>query len=139
MSNLVVARFRDGRVVKGASLDVDQTKPVCHVRPPGQPVVEVQLVDLKALYFVRSLDGNPAHEEGVSLVAGDQRTKGSTLVEVRFEDGERMVGLTNRYPPNRPLYFVVPVDLKSNNVRILVNAQAVVRIQPVGGEPAAGG
>jgi hypothetical protein len=139
MNNQVVARFRDGRLVKGISLDVDPTNPLFHVRPPGQPAVEVKLADLKALYFVKSLDGNPAHEEGISIEAGDRRTKGSTIVEIRFEDGERLVGFTNRYPPNRPHYFVVPVDLKSNNVRILVNTKAVVSIQSVGGEQAVEG
>jgi hypothetical protein len=139
MSNKVVARFRSGPVVKGICLDVDPSRPTCHVRPPGLPVVEVKLTDLKALYFVKSLDGNPAHEEGESFDAGDRRTKGSTTVEIRFQDGERLVGFTNRYPPNRPHYFVVPVDLKSNNVRILVNTLAVASIQAIGGEEAVGG
>jgi hypothetical protein len=35
----------------------------------------------------------------------------------------------NRYPPNRPYYFLVPVDSGSNNIRILVNAAAVVAIE----------
>jgi hypothetical protein len=134
MNNHVVARFRDGRLVKGVSFDVDPNKPLCHVRPPGKPVVELTLAALKALYFVKSLNGNPAHEEATTVEEGDQRTRGATKVELRFEDGERLVGFTNRYPRNRPHYYVVPVDLKSNNARILVNALAVASIQALAGE-----
>jgi hypothetical protein len=138
MNNQVVARFRDGRLVKGVSLDVDPNKPACHVRPAGDPAVEVTLSALKALYFVKSLDGNPAHEEGTAVEEGDQRTRGATKVALLFEDGERLVGFTNRYPPNRPYYYVVPVDLKSNNIRILVNALAVASIQTSAGEETSG-
>ena len=34
MSNLVVARYLDGKLLKGTSLDVDPTRPTFHVRPP---------------------------------------------------------------------------------------------------------
>lgn len=129
MSNQVVARFRDGRVVKGISLDVDPAKPTCHVRPPGGKVIEVKLTDLKALYFVKTPDGNSAHQEGLTFVAEDRRAAGSTKVEIKFDDGEKVVGFTNRFPPNRPFYFVVPADLKSNNIRILINSQAVSSIE----------
>lgn len=131
MSNQVVARYRDGRLVKGISLDLDPTKPTCHVRPPGGKVAEVKLADLKALFIVKSLEGNPAHDEATTFDAEDRRSAGSTKVEIRFQDGERLVGFTNRFPPNRPHYFVVPADLKSNNIRILVNSQAVTSIEAV--------
>lgn len=131
MSNQVVARFRDGRLIKGICLDVDPNKPTCHVRPPGAKVTDVKLADLKALYFVKTFDGNSKHHEGSAFDAGDRRSAGSTKVQVTFEDGEQVVGFTNRFPPNRSHYFVVPVDLKSNNVRILVNSAAVKKIEAV--------
>ena len=34
-----------------------------------------------------------------------------------------------RYPPVREFFFVLPVDARSNNLRILVNRAAVVRIR----------
>ena len=131
MSNQVVARYQDGRVVKGISLDVDPVKPTCHVRPPGGATTEVKLAELKALCFVKTLEGNSAHHESGEFEAGDRRTKGSTTVELRFLDGERLVAFTNRYPPNRTFFFVVPVDLESNNIRILVNSKALLSIEPV--------
>lgn len=128
MSNRVVARYRDGRIVKGMSLDVDAARPSCHVRPEGGQATEVALADLKALFFVRSLEGSPQHHESVRVEPKDPRLHGSTVVRLRFEDGEELVGLTNAYPPTRPFFFVVPVDRESNTIRILVNRAAVVAI-----------
>jgi hypothetical protein len=129
MSNQVVAHYLDGRIVKGVSLNVDPSKLSCHVRSGPGPAVEVRLADLKALYLVRSLEGDAARDEGYQVAPGDNRLHGSTLVTIRFPDGEKLVGLMNRYPPNRPYFFLVPVDRGSNNIRILVNAAAVTSLE----------
>ena len=42
-----------------------------------------------------------------------------------------MVGMTIRYPPNRTYFFLNPVDPKSNNLRILVNREAVTEMELV--------
>jgi len=126
MKNLVVARYQDGRVLKGISLDVDPARPTFHLREGTAPAVEVKLSDLKALFFVRSLEGNPRREEGKVPDAKDPRSRGMAMVSLRFSDWETLVGFTIRYPPNRPYFFVLPVDPESNNIRILVNREAVV-------------
>jgi hypothetical protein len=126
MSNNVVAHYSDGRVVKGTGMDIDPTRPVCHVRPEQGPAMEVRLRELKALFFVRSLAGNPGRSENLVPDFQDPRVRGSTVVSMRFADGEQIVGITIRYPPNRPYFYVVPVDAASNNTRILVNRDAVV-------------
>jgi hypothetical protein len=131
MSARVVARYTDGRLLKGISMDVDPGRPTFHVRPPEGRAVEVSLADLKALFFVRTLEGNPAHNEVRKPDPADSRARGSTIVSLRFADGEEMVGLTIRYPPNRPYFFIVPVDATSNNIRILVNRAAVVSMEEV--------
>jgi len=131
MAQQVVARFLDGRVLKGTSMDVAANRPRFHLRPEGGGAVEdVALADLKALFFVRSLEGNPAHEEARTLDAGDPRARGARLVTARFADGEEIVGLTIRYPPITPFYFLTPVDPKSNNLRMLVNGSAVQTLEP---------
>jgi hypothetical protein len=134
MSAKVVARFLDGRLLKGTTLDVDPKKPTCHVRPDGGKPTPVELRDLKALFFVRSYDGNSAHDEQLEPEPDDIRARGSVLVSLRFDDGEEIVGMTFRYPPNQPFFFVVPVDPKSNNVRVLINAAAVTSMKRVDGE-----
>jgi hypothetical protein len=127
----VVAHLRDGRVLKGTSLDVAPNRPTCHVRPPDGPAVEVRLNDLKALFFVRTLEGDAEHDEERAVDPEDRRALGSTVVRLTFGDGEEMTGLTNRYPPTQPFFFIVPVDPGSNNLRILINRSAVVAMDPV--------
>ena len=111
---------------------MDPTRPTFHVRPPEGRAAEVKLKDLKALFFVRSLDGDMARHEVHALDPADPRSKGSTPVALHFPAGEVMIGLTNRFPPNRPFFFIVPVDASSNNIRILVNRSAIKKMEPLG-------
>lgn len=125
MANEVVARHTDGRVVKGISLDVDPARPTCHVKTPDQGTVTVRLSDLKALFFVKSLAGDSTHQEAMEVNADDARARGACRIALTFKDGERVVGMTVRYPPIKPFFYVVPADPRSNNIRILVNRSAV--------------
>jgi hypothetical protein len=52
-------------------------------------------------------------------------------VEITFADGERLGGLMNRYPPIGPFFFMLPIDPDSNNLRILVNREAVATMRSV--------
>ena len=121
----VVARYRDGRLVKGVSFDVSAVKPTCHITTPDQGVVKVNLVDLKALFFVKDLVGNAAYQESKTVEPGDARARGAKQLEIRFRDGEVMVVLAAGYSDERPYFFVVPVDPNTNATRILVNRAAV--------------
>lgn len=133
MANKVVAHYLDGRLVKGLSLDVDPARPTCHIRTSANGTVEVKLAELKALFFVKSLEGSSSPPRRSSVVDPDDvRMRGSLQIELEFEDGERLVGLTVRFPPIKPFFFVLPADGEDNNIRILVNRAAVVRMeQPV--------
>ena len=133
MVNSIVARYTDGRTVKGTSLDVAQDRSNCHVRTADGAMVEVELRDLKALFFVKSLDGDSAYVEANAIAPTDPRLRGAKLVEVKFRDGESIVGLSLRWPPNKPYFFLVPADNKSNNVRILVNHAQVLSLEVVSG------
>src|SRR5262245_58446795 len=123
MQNTVVARFKDGRTVKGHSLNVDPDRPTFHVRTETGPI-EVKLNDLKALFFVKDPTGNPAHNEATAPTPGDNRLVGSQPVLVEFADGEKIIGVTPRFPPTKPFFYVIPIDPKSNNIRILINQKA---------------
>lgn len=131
--HLIVAHFIDGTVAKGVSLDVNPAKPVCHLKPESGPVVEVRLARVKALFFVKSLTGNKEYTDATVPQAGDPRLVGAKRMKVAFADGEEVVGLANRYPPNTPFFFLLPVDPGSNNIRILVNKAAVKKLAEVAG------
>src|SRR4026209_1838685 len=122
----LVAHFIDGLVQKGLSLDVDPKRPTCHLKTETGGTIEVALKDMKALFFVKTAKGNPEHKESFDPVPGDSRLVGAKRVKVVFADKEEVVGLMNRYPPITPYFFMLPIDPKSNNIRILVN-RAVVK------------
>jgi len=132
MANEVVAHYLDGRLIKGTCLDVDPTRPTCHIRTDDRGMVQVMLAQLKALFFVRSLGGKPGYEETKVVDLSDARARGASQIEVQFADGERVVGLTTRFPPVRRFFYVIPADMNSNNLRILVNRSAVESL----GQPA---
>jgi hypothetical protein len=123
--NLIVARFKNGTVQKGLSLDVDPKRPLCHLKTDDGTVIEVKLADVKALFFVKTSTGRPHYNDGTEPVAGDSRLVGAKRVRVTFGDAETIVGLMHRFPPITPFFFMLPLDPASNNIRILVNRAAV--------------
>ena len=131
LGHLIVAHFIDGRVQKGLSLDVDPRKPLCHLKTESGGMIEVALADVKALFFVKSAAGRPAYQESKDVVPGDSRLVGAKRVRVVFADREEIVGLMNRFPPITPYFYMLPIDLESNNIRILVNRSAVKQIGEV--------
>jgi hypothetical protein len=94
-------------------------------------MVEVALKELKALFFVKSLDGDSARVDTTQIEQDDPRLRGSQVIEITFHDSERIVGLAMRYPPNQPYFFLVPVDATGNNLRVLINASEVASMRLV--------
>jgi hypothetical protein len=123
----IVARYRDGRTLKGTSQNFFPNKPVFHVKRlggtgPGD-VVEVKVEDLKAVFFVKDFQGNAKHVERKKLAPGDPPQ--GRLMEVTCKDGEVIVGTTTGYDPKRPGFFLFPIDPLANNVRAYVVTSAV--------------
>jgi hypothetical protein len=129
--HLIVAHFIDGTVQKGMSLDVDPKRPECHLKLSNGNMLEVSLATVKALFFVKTATGRPAYNDIKEKVAGDSRLVGAKRVRVVFADKEEVVGLMNRFPPITPFFFMLPIDPLSNNIRILVNRTAVVKMSEV--------
>ena len=123
----IVARYRDGRTMKGTTQNFFPNKPVFHVirlggTGPGD-VIEVKIEDLKAVFFVRNFAGNRTHVERKKLSPGE-RPQGR-LMEVTCKDGEVIVGTTTGYDPKRPGFFLFPIDASANNARVYVVTSAV--------------
>jgi Family of unknown function (DUF6982) len=134
MLQKVVAHFIDHAIVKGTSADVDPKRPLCHVQTTDRGMVEVDLKQVKALFFVKDLNGKPDYDEIHSVASGDPRLRGSRQIRIQFADGEELGGLMNRFPPLGAFFFMLPLDPQSNNVRILVNRDAVATMTPVDGQ-----
>jgi hypothetical protein len=103
--NRIVARFQDGRVLKGHSEDFLPAKGRFHLTPigaaPEARPIDVSLADLKAVFFVRDFEGDKSH------------------VDLRiFDPSQPVVGRKLR------VLFIVPADTTSNIERAYVVAAA---------------
>ena len=126
----VVARYIDGKRVKGFSQDFFPHKDRFHIYPAAKPsgeATEVIVKELKAVFFVKDFAGNPIHEERKEYKEGEKPQ--GRKVEVTFKDNEVLVGTTLGYDPSRPGFFIFPADPKSNNVRVFVVSTAVKKVR----------
>ena len=128
--NKVVARYADGRIVKGVTADFSPAKDTFHVsvatEQAGAKSVEIHTKDLKALFFVKDFGGNPQHVERNEF--DPSHPPAGRRIRVVFRDGEILVGTTTGYQPGRPGFFLVPADASSNNERCYVVAAATQEI-----------
>src|SRR5262245_29340387 len=102
----VVARFTDGTMLKGTTRDFSPNKPDFHVYAGGDlaaKAVKVPLARLKAVFFVKTLEGNKDHVDAGE--APGQQGQGRRI-RVMFKDGENLVGFTVAYAPDRPGFFL---------------------------------
>ncbi len=125
MENKVVARFRDGRVVKGTTTNFSPAKSLFHLQTAQHNVIEVKFEELKAVFFVRQLDGNPTYHEVKGF--SEARMYGQKIA-CRLVDGEVLTGFTQGYDPKRVGFFLIPSDPKSNNERVFVLNAAVLQV-----------
>jgi hypothetical protein len=121
LNNLVVARYLDGRVLKGTTRDFAALRPSFHIEAEGSgEVFDVRAKQLKALFFVKSLTGDAVRADLRGFVEGPAETQQGRKLAVRFRDGEFLCGYTLSWSPDREGFFVFPSDPGSNNMRIYV-------------------
>jgi hypothetical protein len=127
----VVFRYADGQIVKGHTRDFFPNKPSFHVEVidgvSKGGIIEVQLKDLKAVFFVKDFTGNPSYGERKHFLEGQQIT--GRKVKVMFRDGETLVGSTLGYDPNRQGFFFFPADPESNTLKIFAVMSAVKKVE----------
>ena len=128
VQNLVVARYQDGRIVKGTTYDFGPQKKGFHVVPigeEGRKVTEVFFSDLKAVFFVKSLEGKQDHPLAKDVSEEKVEPGIQMKVKITFLDGETLMGTTQGYTLERKGFFIVPLEEDSNNLRIFVISKAV--------------
>lgn len=120
--NKVVARFIDGHTIKGTTADFSQARAQFHVSEEavaeGEPPVEVQMKDLKAVFFVKDLVGDKKRAKRNEF--DPSHPKAGRRIKVVFTDGEVLMGTTTGYQPGRPGFFIIPADSGSNIERCYV-------------------
>jgi hypothetical protein len=126
----VVAHEKSGRVVKGSTRDFLPEHPRFHVLPRDSAVtLPVRMSDLKAVYFVRDLAGNPEHAKLRAFPAVDPTPGVGRRIAVLFQDGELLVGYAQNYSGEKSGFFVYPCDGQGNTIRAFVLRAATQRIR----------
>lgn len=121
----VVVRYADGRVLKGYA-NFDPVEPRLQLVPHDDPDAEgmdVPVRDLKAVFFVRSFEGDSQYDESKDLY--QERPPDTRKVSVRFRDGEELVGHTRQLDRHRAGLFFTPLDPRSNNLRVFAVFDAI--------------
>jgi hypothetical protein len=131
LKNRVVVRYRDGRRLKGFTWDFLPTKEIFHVadEKDEKKISEISIRDLKAVFFVKTFEGNRERQPGYTLE--DFRKVAGLKLKVTFLDGEVLYGTTNAYAPGRKAFFLLPADKTGNNDRVYVFAEATQGIESV--------
>ncbi len=123
----VVIRYTDGRVQRAflskgdeASLIEGRTDSLVAKDSNGKPV-KVEASEIKAVFFVKSFEGNPDYSE---FKVFSSRPGGKGIwVRVHFKDGEVIEGVApNNFDTfSKPIFYMTPPDPGSNNHAVIVS------------------
>ena len=119
----IIARYQDGRVLKGHTNNFHAERLAFHLHPVDQPEpdvrgIEVRLNELKAIFVVRTFDGDPDYREPKNL--DEIEPASGTTLRITFRDNETLVGSTHKYDIHAIGSFLFPVDHNDNNTRVFV-------------------
>jgi small nuclear ribonucleoprotein (snRNP)-like protein len=134
VSEKVVVRLNDGGLLKGYLRDFSPALPELSFEEDGTAGTRpVKLEDVKAVFFVKSFEGDRGYREKKSY--GYTPVKGQRVF-VKFNDGESLVGFLEGDVPwekgfflsrQRSLkgFYLLPADEDANNTKIFVVASSV--------------
>ena len=123
---MIVARYLDGRVVKGRTTDFHPENDSFVVDVNAElPSERLSMKDMKALFFVRSLEGNPQRRDHREFPKG---TALRTKLWLEFRDGEQMAGWPVSAALGKKGFYVLPTDPDSNVEKAYVFRESLSRI-----------
>ena len=125
----IVAHFLNGKVLKGTAHEFTTDGPSFKLTPQGGgDACEIVLQHLKAVFFVKDLNGNRSRKN----IRGFLKMPGSTpqgiKIAVSFKDGEILCGYSYTHSAGSKGFFLFPADTTSNNVRVYVLTAATREI-----------
>jgi len=123
--NKVVMHLKNGSVRKGVTNDFLPNKPRFHFTGTDGSIEPVDIDTLKALFFVKDIEGNKDYKESYNdIIQG-----GGRKIRVEFADGEVIIGYVLGYSPDRPGFIMSPADCNGNNNRIFVVKSATRNVE----------
>ena len=127
----LVAACLDGRRLKGYVFNFSPLRDRFRLFPeensPAEAGVDLQLAQLKAVFFVKEFAGAPEHHDHYDTNSPHR----GRVMEVSFRDGEKILGTTEAWNPAKPGFFLIPADPASNNIRIFVINRNVAQVRPL--------
>jgi small nuclear ribonucleoprotein (snRNP)-like protein len=137
----VVLRLSDGSVLKGYLNGFSpRADEVVLADAVTSETHHVDIAKMKAIFFVRSFEGDENHREKKAY--GITKTRGNR-VYIKFKDGESLVGfLEGEVPWEKGFFlsgsggdgkgfFLLPVDEDANNRKVFVVASSVADVTVV--------
>jgi hypothetical protein len=123
-ANKVVVKFKDQKMLKGTTSDFFPNKNQFHLNVQDGEILDVQVEDLKAIFFVKDFEGNKDRKKAYE----DELTGTGRKMQVDFSDGETIIGFTLGYSPDRQGFYLTPADAGGNNIRIFVVKSATDKV-----------
>ncbi len=122
----VAARFLDGHVVKGWTLNLRPEDTFTMVQDGSDAPIWMRTTDLKAVFFIKSLPGDPSHEERKDF---EEREGPGVKLWVQFTDGEELAGRSFSYSPDKDGFYLYPTDPDSNINMAYIFRSAVKKVR----------
>jgi len=129
----VVVRFLDGKMQKGVVRNFSmEAEELLLEEAVSQTISRIPLKEIKAVFFVRSLEGDPDHREIKRFGVRKDADALGRKIYLKFKDGESMYGFFRGDIPwkqgffvteqhtSAQGFFITPTDDESNNLRIFV-------------------
>jgi hypothetical protein len=133
----VVVHYKGGKLLRGYTQDFapgrESFTMVSEQKRDRGRSYTVRTGDLKAVFFVRALQGNMFYREKKRFEDVNMSHLRGIGVRLHFKDGEVIRGSSLDYAIGKKAFFLTPADPESNNERIYVIADALADIK-VGGE-----
>ena len=144
ISDNVVVRYVNGSMLKGVVSDfsVDAAELIIREAGTGNDR-RIPFGELKAVFFVKSLDGDAHHKELKRFGVRKDADHLGKKIYIKFHDNENMYGFFKGDLPwkqgffvteqhtSAQGFFITPTDGDSNNIRIFVIGSAIKDITAI--------
>ncbi len=129
----VVAHYKNGAILKGHTRDFNPDRDAFTLHPydAGSEAVSVEIESLKAVFHVRTFEGNREHPPAPEEVSEVREPRFRGVMEkgrkalLEFTDGERMWGFAEGFEKGTEGFFFFPTDPGTNNLRVYVVRSAL--------------
>jgi hypothetical protein len=117
----VVVRLKDRTLLKGKISNFFPLYSYFQLELLNGDTVIVDINKIKAMFFVKSFEGNKEYEykyEDKLSWVGDKIT-------LKFTDGEKIVGYAQHSDFTSKGYFITPADVNGNNTYVFASRSAI--------------